>query len=201
MTILKKMAKTVNKLKSYTWEENWRTRNLTWDAGCSSPALIEILDRLPAGKYLIPGCGYGYDVETLSKIGNHAVGLDSSPTCIQLCNQKYKSKLSLNFEFICDDFFKHVGSYDCVYDYTFFCALPIELRSLWGSKMAELIKPRGTLVTLIFPIDNHQGGPPFSVVPQDYVNVLSQFQLKSLSDCTSHKPRQGREKMGIWIRN
>ena len=192
------MLKTVTKLQNKSWEEHWKARNLTWDAGRSSPALIEIIDDLKKGNWLVPGCGYGYDVLEFSRRGHHATGLDFSPTCIDLCIQKYPK--NDNFEFVCGDFFKHSKVYDGAYDYTFFCALPIELRHDWGLKMAELIKPNGTLITLMFPIDNHEGGPPFSVTPEDYNKVLKNFKLQSLTACSSFKPRQGKEKLGIWVK-
>lgn len=42
--------------------------------------------------------------------------------------------------------------YTLAYDYTFFCALPPDLRERWGGRYAELVKPGGVLVCLEFPI-------------------------------------------------
>lgn len=41
-----------------------------------------------------------------------------------------------------------------------------EMRPKWAARMAEIIKPGGTLVALIFPIVEKKGGPPFAVTPQ-----------------------------------
>ena len=202
MSSLKKILKSVTQLQKGSWEDHWKSRNLTWDAGQSSPALLEIIDSLPNGKYLVPGCGYGYDVLEFRKRNHSVVGLDLSSTCIALCQEKYNLQLSEKMKFICQDFFKHNEMYDGAYDYTFFCALPLDFRRAWGIKMGELIKKNGILVTLMFPIDDHLDGPPFSVKPDDYSNVLcDKFTLKLLADCTSFKQRQGREKLGIWTRN
>jgi hypothetical protein len=46
---------------------------------------------------------------------------------------------------------------------SFFCALAPTLRAQWGSRMADIIPSGGVLVCLIYPLDNHNGGPPFSV--------------------------------------
>jgi hypothetical protein len=54
--------------------------------------------------------------------------------------------------------------FDFIYDYTFLCALDLELRDQWAQKMADLVRPGGELMTLIFPIsETKEGGPPFKV--------------------------------------
>lgn len=42
--------------------------------------------------------------------------------------------------------------FSLAYDYTFLCALPIELRTSWGERYAELVRPGGCLVALMYPI-------------------------------------------------
>eukprot|EP00834_Sanchytrium_tribonematis_P008869 NODE_1240_length_1659_cov_0.387179.p2 type:complete len:234 gc:universal NODE_1240_length_1659_cov_0.387179:779-1480(+) len=200
MSNFKKLAKTIQKLQSGTWEDHWIHNNLTWDAGKSSPALLNIINELPKGKWLVPGCGYGYDVLELYKQGNKVIGLDYAPTCIEKCLEKYKMEINDKMQFICEDFFKHKGIYDGVYDYTFFAALELNMRKDWGLKMGEIIKKNGILITLMFPIDDHAGGPPFAVQPDHYQDVLVDFNLISLENCESFKPRQNREKLGIWSR-
>lgn len=55
----------------------------------------------------------------------------------------------------------------------FFVAIPPEMRKEWGSKMRDLLKPGGFLITLVFPMDPPQDyGPPFYVRPEHYVEVL-----------------------------
>mmetsp|Transcript_20225 Transcript_20225/g.24916 ORF Transcript_20225/g.24916 Transcript_20225/m.24916 type:complete len:463 (+) Transcript_20225:529-1917(+) len=45
--------------------------------------------------------------------------------------------------------------FDFIFDYTFFCALPPELRPQWGEQMSKLIHPKyGKLLTLMFPISD-----------------------------------------------
>ena len=199
MSTSKKIITSV--LQHGSWEEHWKLMNVPWDAGKSSPALLSIIDTFPKNqKWLVPGCGYGYDVQELYKRGHHAIGLDLSSTCVELCKEKYKQELNEKFSFICHDFFTYEDKVDGIYDYTFFCALNPDLRVKWGEQMANLIKPNGLLITLMFPIDDHEGGPPFAVHPDHYKQVLTHFNLESLTDCPSFKPRENREKLGIWKR-
>jgi hypothetical protein len=41
------------------WEELWKLSIKPWDAGRSSPALVDLVQRgvLPDGQALVPGCG------------------------------------------------------------------------------------------------------------------------------------------------
>ncbi|CAB9528674.1 Probable thiol methyltransferase [Seminavis robusta] len=68
------------------------------------------------------------------------------------------------------------SSFDLIYDYVFFCALPLSLRPQWGATMASLLEPsQGRLLTLMFPIlpdADPTRGPPFPVTVQDYQHVL-----------------------------
>lgn len=66
-------------------------------------------------------------------------------------------------------------------DYTFFCALPLELRPDWASSMARLLSARGELVTLIYPIDAFRtDGPPFASSKEKLAAVLQPAGLKCI---------------------
>jgi hypothetical protein len=69
-------------------------------------------------------------------------------------------------------------TFDFIFDYTFFCALPPELREAWGKRTAELLTPKtGRLLTFMFPIKpvpegKELQGPPFPVQVTDYQQAL-----------------------------
>jgi hypothetical protein len=69
-------------------------------------------------------------------------------------------------------------TFDFVFDYTFFAALPLELREAWGKRIAELLTPEtGRLLTFMFPIipvpeGKERRGPPFPLQVADYQQVL-----------------------------
>lgn len=46
---------------------------------------------------------------------------------------------------------------------SFLCAMPPSMRPQWASRMAEIIKPGGVLVALMFPLEEKEGGPPFGL--------------------------------------
>lgn len=67
------------------------------------------------------------------------------------------------------------ASFALAYDYTFLCAIPIELRKPWAARYAEIVHPGGVLVALMFPLDGDRvGGPPYSLSPQLYDELLGE---------------------------
>ncbi|KAH8547759.1 S-adenosyl-L-methionine-dependent methyltransferase [Umbelopsis sp. PMI_123] len=196
---------------STDWEKRWQDGNTPWDHGESSPALGQLLNEqansIPTqGNVLVPGCGQGYDVFLLASPERKVYGLDLSETCIQKC-QKLQQEKQLSdtlVTFLCEDFFTFdvpAGKFSLIYDYTFFCALPPALRAQWGQRMADIIPIGGVLVCLIFPLDEHKGGPPFSVTVDAYKAALnSSFENIYLADCKGHASRVGKEKISIWKR-
>jgi hypothetical protein len=54
-------------------------------------------------------------------------------------------------------------AFDLVLEYTCFYAINAGRRGEYAGVVARLISPGGTYVALQFPLDQHKGGPPFSV--------------------------------------
>lgn len=40
------------------------------------------------------------------------------------------------------------------------------MRPAWADKYAEIIQKDGILITLMYPLDGHEGGPPFALNEQ-----------------------------------
>ncbi|KMT15571.1 hypothetical protein BVRB_3g059210 isoform B [Beta vulgaris subsp. vulgaris] len=93
--------------------------------------------------------------------------------------------------------------FDLIFDYTFFCAIEPKMRSAWATRMGDLLKPDGELITLMFPIDDHDGGPPYKTSVVDYEEVLCPLGFHAISIVENElavDPRKGREKLGRWKR-
>jgi SAM-dependent methyltransferase len=176
------------------WESMWASglgRGQAFDANRCEPAFIKLLSTasdLPVGKAFVPGCGRGYAVAELCRRGYDATGLDIAPTAVKAANDYLASGEESGIQgrpwrVVAEDFFQHEGTYDLIYDCTFLCALPPELRTSWASKCAELLKPKGELVTLIFPVADppYEGGPPFCMSPQLVTDLLKPAGFEPLS--------------------
>ncbi|KAF8908409.1 S-adenosyl-L-methionine-dependent methyltransferase [Mucidula mucida] len=175
---------------------------LSWDIACRTslrgtsmvqhnPALVELVEfdneanekLLPrTGKALVPGCGKGYDVVYFARtLGLDATGVEISETAREAAKKYISSQppiLTGSATVIVTDFFSHSGTYDLVYDYTFFVALPLARRAEWGSQMQKLVKRGGVLVTLMYPfiapdkVEQGYMGPPWPVTLDAYAEVL-----------------------------
>ncbi|XP_028100614.1 probable thiol methyltransferase 2 isoform X3 [Camellia sinensis] len=139
------------------WEKCWQLGLTPWDLGQPTPVMVHLhqAGALPKGRALVPGCG----------------SLSSS-----LPNADY-------FTFLKEDFFtwRPTELFDLIFDYTFFCAIEPDMRSAWASQMRDLLKPDGELITLMFPVSDHVGGPPYKVSVADYEEFLNPIGLKAVS--------------------
>ncbi|KAL9240725.1 hypothetical protein vseg_014911 [Gypsophila vaccaria] len=190
------------------WNKCWEEGLSPWDLGQPTPILQHLVrnDVLLKGRALVPGCGSGYDVVTLASPERYVVGLDISEIALKKARELASTSPNGScFSFLQEDFFtwNPTELFDLVFDYTFFCAIEPKMRSAWASRMAALLKPDGELITLMFPIDDHDGGPPYKVSVTDYETVLHPLGFQATSIVENELAvtlRKGREKLGRWRR-
>jgi len=191
-----------------SWEDAWNAGRIDWDAGGGAPALVEMLDagELPEGRVLVPGCGSGYDVFELADRGRIAIGIDVSPTAARRFDElRHQRGLSASRASIhVGDFFDYDGGpFDLIFDYTFLCAIDLEMRHRWASKTCELLAENGMLITLIFPIGGdfaYEEGPPYRLSPDLVRGVALPYftNVEMRAPKASHPGREDREMIGIW---
>ncbi|KAI8959054.1 S-adenosyl-L-methionine-dependent methyltransferase [Daldinia sp. FL1419] len=153
---------------------------------------------------LVPGCGKGYDVTMLALHGFDVIGLEVSQKAIETAKTyaatQLRNPFTYNFgtqaknwlaktqgsvTFIQGDFFETdweeqittegFQGFDLIYDYTFLCALPPDLRKDWARRMYELLSIAGILACLEFPLykDLRALGPPWGLRGV-YWNILAE---------------------------
>ncbi|OVA11042.1 TPMT family [Macleaya cordata] len=168
------------------WDKCWEQGLTPWDLGGPTPVILHLLQTgsLPKGRVLVPGCGSGHDVIAIASPERYVVGLELSKTAINIARELSLSSPNAScFEFIEENFFtwRPTELFDLIFDYTFFCAIEPSMRSSWGSRVQELLKPDGELITLMFPVSDHSGGPPYKVSVTDYEEVLHPMGFKAIS--------------------
>ncbi|XVF54991.1 hypothetical protein PTKIN_Ptkin06aG0000700 [Pterospermum kingtungense] len=181
-----KLQQLVNTNASGGWEESWKQGVTPWDLGRPTPVILHLhhSGSLPMGRVLVPGCGTGYDVVAMACPGRSVVGLDISEKAIKKAKQMSCSLANADyFTFLTADFFSWhpTDLFDLIFDYTFFCAIEPDMRSAWAQQIQNLLKPDGELITLMFPMDDHTGGPPYRVSIADYEEVLHPMGFKATS--------------------
>ncbi|KAH9782540.1 putative thiol methyltransferase 2 [Citrus sinensis] len=199
------------------WEKCWEEGLTPWDIGQPAPIIVHLHQSgaLPKGRALVPGCGTGYDVVAMASPERYVVGLEISDIAIKKAEEvttvcKFQLSSSLpNAKFVSflkADFFTWCPTelFDLIFDYTFFCAIEPEMRAAWAQKIKDFLKPDGELITLMFPISDHVGGPPYKVSVSDYEEVLHPMGFQAISIVDNKLaigPRKGREKLGRWKRS
>ena len=212
------------------WETMWANGiapGEAFDAGRAEPSLAGALAADARGeldptlgmrktgkglKAFVPGCGRGYAVAALasSERFSEAVGLEISTTAQAAATEYLKSAGVDNARVDVGDFFAlgADASFDLVYDCTFLCALPPDLRDAWADTMGRIVKPGGELFQVVFPINpDRAGGPPFALdlplcesllVPRGF--VLRAWVADVPSGTAARSPALGREGVARWAK-
>jgi len=145
------------------WESRYQAGTTGWDRGVTSKNLNYWLDNnlLQPSRILIPGCGNGYEVITLTKLGFDVVAIDIAPTAIENL-QALLNKESLNAELVLGDFFtwEPDEKFDVIFEQTSLCALPPELWGQYESQLHQWLKPQGKILAA-FMQTGRENGPPY----------------------------------------
>ena len=176
------------------WNQLYLQKETRWDIGYPSTPLKEYIDQLKGReqRILIPGCGNAYEAAYLINGGfTNVCLLDIASEVVEKLQQKWADK---PVKIICQDFFEHQGTYDLIFEQTFFCALDPSLRPAYVKKMHDLLAPGGKLVGVLFN-RSFDGGPPFGGDKEEYTDLFSTWfpELKMELCYNSIPPRRDTE--------
>ena len=176
------------------WNQLYLQKETRWDIGYPSTPLKEYIDQLKGReqRILIPGCGNAYEAAYLINAGfTNVCLLDIASEVVEKLQQKWADKA---VKIICQDFFEHQGTYDLIFEQTFFCALDPSLRPAYVKKMHDLLAPGGKLVGVLFN-RSFDGGPPFGGDKEEYMDLFSTWfpELKMELCYNSIPPRRDTE--------
>ena len=167
------------------------------------------LQKTKSARVLVPGCGRGYALETFSSTffdSENIVGLEVSETARNAC-EAYQSEHTSKAKCVVDDFFAHdVASddekYDVIYDCTFLCAIQPTQRHVWAEQMRNLTKKGSRVISLVFPLGDFKGGPPFALSPELVKSLLqNDFDVEELIQVPEDMWARGRpEYLYVFIR-
>lgn len=184
------------------WEQKYRDNDTPWDLKTLNPVLSYMIRQNyinKNGNILVLGSGKGYDAHYLAGEGFDVTAVDFSEMAIEQSKNINAGNGIKKPEFICADIFelnKHFGAeFDQVYEYVTFCAVLPEQREEMLRMVSLILRPGGTLNTVLFPVDGRPGGPPFSIDLKEFISTASPYiKLKILDKrINSVKPRKNKE--------
>ena len=130
------------------WNSRYLKDNTPWDFGGVPADLKTFLKKNGKGaKVLIPGCGSGYEIKAFAEAGYDVTAIDFAPFAVERAKRMVGPALAA--QVLVGDFFQHdfpSASFDVVYERSFICSIPPELRQAYRDRMAQLLKYRGLLV-------------------------------------------------------
>jgi SAM-dependent methyltransferase len=188
------------------WDNSYISGKSYWDLNSPTPAFCDILKNekiIQPGKMIILGSGKGYDAVEAAKYGYEVTAVDFSRSAIE-SGKILAENENVIINFLVEDFFKlpeiHYEFYDIVYDYVTYCAINPSRRDEYARLVSSLLKPGGKFVIILFPVEEREGGPPFSV---NAYEAGSQFSaglelILSTDKINSIKPRKGREILQVF---
>lgn len=157
------------------WHDRYAAGKTPWDYGGTPPQLQRYVERHPAGgRVLIPGCGAGHEIATFYEAGYDVTAIDFAPAAVARARENLGPLLANRV--LTGDFFAHdfgPAPFDVIYERTFLCAIPPELRAEYSARMAQLLRPGGMLVGLIY-LGEELGGPPYQLHAADEARVFAE---------------------------
>ena len=172
-------------LSENAWDNRYLNNDIAWDLGEVSPPLKAYFDQLTNKeiKILIPGGGNSYEAAYLFEKGFENVWVvDLSKTAI--ANIQRSIPKFPPSQLIQGDFFDMEDSFDFIVEQTFFCAIDPSLRADYVVKMNSLLKPKGTLVGVLFNAPLNKEKPPFGGNKAAYMEQFKRFfEIQKMEAC------------------
>ena len=154
-----------------------------WSLGEPQPEIAALIDQGKIkGDVLDAGCGEAALSLHLAALGHNTVGLDASPTAIELARVAAANHGLTNASFeVADitDFTSYPtgseGRFDTIVDSTLFHSMPVELRAGYQRSIVRAAAPGASYFVLVFDRAGMPQGPPNAVTEDELRDVVSQY--------------------------
>lgn len=138
----------ISKVKAKSWDSWYVGEPPPWEIDKPQPVLVELAAQgLLSGRVLDIGCGTGENVLLAAEHGANALGIDISPTAINLAVEKSRERQS-TARFQVGDALRLDRLdelFDVVIDSGMFQSFDGDERSLYASSLANVLRPDGVL--------------------------------------------------------
>jgi SAM-dependent methyltransferase len=150
-----------------------------WSIGEPQPELAVLIEQGKfKGDVLDAGCGEAAISLYLAEKGSTTVGLDQSPTAIELAKAEAAKRGLDNATFeVADisDFGGYDGRFNTIVDSTLFHSMPVELREGYQQSIVRAAAPGASYFVLVFDKAGMPDGPANPVTEDELRDVVSKY--------------------------
>ena len=150
-----------------------------WSIGEPQPELAALIEQGKFhGEVLDVGCGEAAISLYLAERGYTTVGLDLSPTAIELAKAEAAKRGLTNATFDVADisaFTGYDGRFDTIVDSTLFHSIPVEARDGYLQSIARAAAPGASYFVLVFDRAGMPEGPAHPVTADDLRYAVSKY--------------------------
>ena len=150
-----------------------------WSIGEPQPELATLIEQGKfRGAVLDAGCGEAAISLYLAERGFTTVGLDQSPTAIELAKAEAAARGLTNASFaVADisDFGGYDGRFSTIVDSTLFHSMPVELREGYQQSIVRAAAPGASYYVLVFDKAGMPDGPANPVTEDELRGVVSKY--------------------------
>jgi 2-heptyl-1-hydroxyquinolin-4(1H)-one methyltransferase len=150
-----------------------------WSIGEPQPEIAALIDQGKiTGEVLDAGCGEAALSMHLAALGHKTVGLDASPTAIELARAEATRRGFTNASFdVADisDFTGYDNRFNTIVDSTLFHSMPVELRDGYQRSIVRAAAPGASYFVLVFDRAGMPEGPPNAVTEDELRDVVSRY--------------------------
>ncbi|MGH3522342.1 MAG: class I SAM-dependent methyltransferase [Mycobacterium sp.] len=150
-----------------------------WSLGEPQPEIAALIDQGKIqGDVLDAGCGEAALSLHLAALGHNTVGLDASPTAIELAKAQAGKRGLTNASFAVADissFTGYDGRFNTIIDSTLFHSMPLELRDGYQRSIVRAAAPGASYFVLVFDRAGMPDSPANPVTEDELRDVVSQY--------------------------
>lgn len=150
-----------------------------WSIGAPQPELAALIEQGRFhGDVLDVGCGEAAISLTLAERGHHTMGLDLSPTAIDLARREAARRGLTNASFEVADistFGGYDGRFGTIVDSTLFHSIPVEAREGYQRSISRAAAPGASYFALVFDKAAVPGGPINAVTADELRDAVSDY--------------------------
>src|SRR6201995_6169296 len=150
-----------------------------WSLGEPQPEIAALIDQGKIqGDVLDAGCGEAAFALHMAALGHNAVGLEASPTAIELAKAGAARQGLTNASFEVADisaFTGYDGRFNTIVDSTLFHSMPVELRDGYQRSIVRAAAPGASYFVLVFDRAGMPEGPVNAVTEDELRQVVSKY--------------------------